>query len=183
MDQGLLPRRYAKALYKFALEHNDQSNLYNAMKLLADNFDAAPELQKAVANPFLDESKKEQLIIGAAGNPAPDKGGKALADFVRLLLRNRRIALVRQTALAYRDIYREENSIYQVTVTSAVPLDQKDRQRLADLVKTRLGGGTAEIQFEVDPDIIGGFVITIDNDRLDASVRSELDSLSRKLLG
>lgn len=182
MDQGLLPRRYAKALYKFALERNDTANLYAAMKRLDESFETLPELQKTIANPFVSEAQKEKLIIEAAGNPAPDRGGDTLADFVRLLVRNHRIDLVRQMALAYRDIYRYENRIYLVSVTSAVPLDDADRKRLTALVESRLDGGTAEIKFLVDPDIIGGFVITIDNDRLDASVRNELEELRRSLL-
>ena len=44
MDNGLIPHRYAKALYEFALERHDQTALYDAMKAVIDNFEAVPGL-------------------------------------------------------------------------------------------------------------------------------------------
>ena len=58
MDNGLIPHRYAKALYEFALERHDQTALYDAMKAVIDNFEAVPGLQKAMANPFMPKEEK-----------------------------------------------------------------------------------------------------------------------------
>lgn len=180
MDQGLLPRRYAKALYKFAVERGDQATVYKLMANVGNAFAQMPELQKTVANPFVSADQKEQLIREAAGSEGKDNG--ILRDFVRLLVQNHRIDMVRDIALAYQDIYRKANNICKVVVTSAVALDGKDRERLTRLVEARLDGATAEMTFTVDPELIGGFVINIDNDRLDASVRNELQQLRQTLL-
>ena len=94
MDNGLIPHRYAKALYEFALERHDQTALYDAMKAVIDNFEAVPGLQKAMANPFMPKEEKEKLILQAAGSPAADKGGATLAAFVKLLAKNNRLDLV-----------------------------------------------------------------------------------------
>lgn len=182
MDNGLIPHRYAKALYEFALERHDQAAVYEAMKAVIDNFEAVPGLQKAMANPFMPKEEKEKLVFEAAGSPAADKGGDTLTDFVKLLAKNNRLDLVMWMAFAYRDIYRQENSIYLVTITSAMPLGEADRKRLEQLVMSKLNGGTAEIKYLVDPDIIGGFIITVDNERLDASVRNELNELRQNLM-
>lgn len=186
MDQGLLPRRYAKALYKFAVERGDQGAVYGLMQNIAASFTTVDGLQKTIANPFVAAGVKEKLITDAAvpagsGSTAV-KGAGTLADFLRLLSKNHRIDIIRDAALAYCDIYRAANEIYKVTVTSAAPLDDKERARLEGLIKARLGNGTAEMDYEVDPDLIGGFIVTIDNDRLDASVRNELRQLRQALL-
>ena len=63
-----------------------------------------------------------------------------------------------------------------------MPLGEADRKRLEQLVDSKLNGGTAEIKYLVDPEIIGGFIITIDNERLDASVRNEFNELRQNLM-
>ena len=183
MDQGLLPRRYAKALYKFAVEKGDAAQVYGMMQNLAKAFVTVPGLQHTIANPYGDTKQKTQLIETAAGNNGAQgsKGGETLADFVKLLVRNHRIDIVRDIALAYANIYRTANHIYGVTITSAKPLDEADRSRLSKLVTDKLKGGTAEITFNTDPSLIGGFVINIDSEQLDTSVKTQLEQLRQRL--
>lgn len=67
MDKGLLPRRYAKALYKFALEKGQTKEVYAIMQNLETAFDVNPDLQKVMSNPFVSETEKDSLISTAAG--------------------------------------------------------------------------------------------------------------------
>lgn len=179
MDQGLLPRRYAKALYKYAKDLGVDSIVYKRMQALDAAFCANPDLQHTIANPFVDDATKQQLIKTGAGE-ADDKG--ALQNFVSLLLSNHRIAELRQIALAYLAIYRKANNIYNVSIVSAAELSEADRLRLTDMIKRHLGDATAQFSFATDPDLIGGFVVNIDNERLDASVKNELKQLRLNLL-
>ena len=175
MDQGLLPRRYAKALYKFAVDKGAQKDVYTYMQNIENAFAANPRLQGTLANPFVKADAKGKLVSAAAG-PGAEKSA-VLDDFVKLLVDHRRIDILREIALAYTRLYRKENNIYAVRITSAAPLSDKDAQRIRDLVEKHLHGATAEYTYTVDPDIIGGFVVNIENERLDASVRNELDQL------
>lgn len=176
MDQGLLPRRYAKALYKYAVERHCDKALYDAMQRLAQAFADNAGLQHAVANPFVDAAQKKTLILTAA-SPNGD-ARQALEAFIDLLVANKRIALMRDAALAYIKLYRHENRIFEVTVTSAAPLTDADRTRMRRMIDAHLAqGATAEFTFDVDPALIGGFTVNIDNERLDASVRNDLEQL------
>lgn len=175
MDQGLLPRRYAKALYKFAAEKDATKAVYTCMQNIEAAFAANPTMQTTLANPFVSTADKKAIVTAAAGKDA-DKLS-TLADFVTLLVENRRIDILREIALAYTRLYRKANNIYAVRIVSAAPLDNADQQRLRALVDKHLDGGTAEYTFAVDPDLIGGFTVSIENERLDASVRNELEQL------
>ena len=53
MDQGLIPRRYAKALYMVAAENKTDSLMYSRLNTLAEAFAAEPQLGKTMANPFI----------------------------------------------------------------------------------------------------------------------------------
>lgn len=177
MDKGLLPRRYAKALYKYAAEKDATAEVYALMQKLVDAFGSNSDLQGAIANPFVSLTEKTKLVMTAAGGDSP-----ILADFVKLLASNNRLDILRDAAIAFTVLYRQENHIYPVSITSAAPLSDADRKRLTDMIEKHIGDATAQYTFDVNPDLIGGFVVRIDNESLDASVRNELNQLRRKLM-
>lgn len=179
MNEGLIPKRYAKALFEFASERGKAESLYRLMTTLENSFRENSELQQTLDNPFIDDSVKEQLVATAAG---AGKDDPVLADFLKLLARNRRLDIARGAAIAYCDIYRKANNISLVKVTSAAPLDPEEEKRLKDLITKHLGGGTMEYTSAVDPSLIGGFTVGINSERLDASIKNELKQLRLKLL-
>lgn len=179
MDQGLVPKRYAKALYEVALENGTQAKLYELMQHLAASFGQEPALAATMANPFVSDADKAALILTASRSDASDP---EMARFIGLLKANGRLGMVRDIAAAYLRIYRKANRISVVKVTAASPMGEQEQQRLKSLILSHLDGGRMEYSFDVDPDLIGGFAITIDNERLDASVKNELKQLRLKLL-
>ncbi|MEZ3590917.1 MAG: ATP synthase F1 subunit delta [Muribaculaceae bacterium] len=179
MNEGLIPRRYAKAVYEFALDKGKARQMYELMQRMAAAFAAEPSLQEAMSNPFVPDTDKRMLLTTAAG---ASKGDALFADTLRLLVVNKRLDFARDIALAYLDLYRKANHIYRVDITSAAPLSDAEMKRLHDLVERHLKSGKAEFTDKVDPALIGGFVIDIDSERLDASVSNELKQLRLKLL-
>ncbi len=193
MNEGLIPKRYAKALYKFACEKGADRGLYRLMGNLGRSFADNPALESTVANPFVGEEEKVSLLKTAASVGLPVSGKETseisdtkteevYGDFLKLLRQNKRLSMAAAIARAYCDIYRKENRIYKVTVVSAKPLDAPERQRLTRLIESHLNGGKMEGSFSTDPELIGGFTVDIDNERLDASVKNELKQLRLKLL-
>ena len=179
MDQGLIPKRYAKAIYEVALENGTQKDLYGKMNRISSAFAAEPGLNATLNNPFVSVSDKEGLVYTAAGANADDK---ELSSVLGLLKHNGRIGMMRDIAIAYENIYRKENKIYRVVVTAAAPMEPAEENRLKELIESHLGGAAMEYTFRVDPDLIGGFTVGIENERLDASVKNELKQLRLKLL-
>lgn len=187
MDQGLIPQRYAKALFKVAVERGCAEPLYAMMKAVDERFVQNPDLTKVIDNPFVGNAEKKKLLLTAAGIDTTTQHKATQAettwcDFLKLLEQNMRIEYVRQTALAYIAIYRKAENISTVTLTSAAQLNETDLQRIRELIKKQNPDGTIEYHEVVDPQLIGGFTITIDNTRLDASIKNELKQLRLKLL-
>lgn len=188
MNEGLIPKRYAKALYKFACEKGADLGLYRLMGNLGRSFADNPALDSTVANPFVGDDEKIGLLKTAAAvsdasaSSKDAKVAEVYADFLKLLRDNKRLPMAAAIARAYCDIYRKENRIYRVTVVSAKPLDAPEQKRLLKLIETHLDGGKMEYTFSTDSELIGGFTVDIDNERLDASVKNELKQLRLKLL-
>ncbi len=126
MNQGLIPSRYAKALYKFAVEKGKADRVYVLMKNLEAAFAAQPRLQEVMNNPYIAVDDKTRLLMTAA---EAEKTDSCYVDFLKLLVENKRIDFSRGIALAYLDIYREENNIYLVRlITAGRPAAGRDRQ-------------------------------------------------------
>lgn len=178
MDQGLIPRRYAKALYEVCLERKEDAAIYGAMQTLCESFRSEPKLAATLANPFVAAADKESLISHAAGNP----GIGTFTDFLHLLAQNKRLDLMWDIARAFVDRYRELNRIFKVDITSAAPLSDSVRERIDRLVEQHVGKGTYEYAYNVDPSLIGGFEVKVGSQKLDSSVRTQLDNLKRSLL-
>lgn len=178
MNGGLIPHRYAKALYKLALEQGKTPAVYDEMKAVCAAFEANADLNKVLANPFITNADKKKLLLAAAGSePGADYQG-----FVDLILAKKREMYAWQMALAFRDIYRQANNISQVRITTAASMDDAELAKLRDLVQKAFAARTLEFSYGVDPDLIGGFVIDVDSVRLDASLSNEIEQLRLTLL-
>ena len=175
MNDGLIPNRYAKALYKYSLEQGDSQGVYGEMKQLNDNFVSAAALKATVNNPFIAVADKEKVLLTAAGA----QPGSTLDKFFNMVIGHNRAEFLQSMALAYVKLYREANNIARVEIATAAEMPA---EKLKAIVTRQLGGKTLELTTKVDAALIGGFVINVDNLVLDASVKSELEKLRLKLL-
>ena len=178
MNDGLIPNRYAKALFKLSQELGDTAAVYDQMKQLDVAYAAEAGLKKAVNIPFLPVADKLKLLCSASGSEA----GGTLARFMELVIKNNRIDFLRSIALAFMKQYRELNGIAKVEVVTATPLGDDEINDIVDVVRSQLGGKTIELTKNVDPALIGGFTVDVDSRVLDASVKSQLEKLRLKLL-
>lgn len=179
MNEGLIPRRYAKALYKVAVERKCDDTVYELMQKLSASFTASPQLRALVANPFVDDSDKTAALKAAAGL---NGSNNTFDDFLKLLLQNRRIDMCDAIANAYISLYRSENNIRRVEVVSAAPLAPSVESRIKSIVEEHLHGASMEMSTRIDPQLIGGFIVKVDNERLDASLRNRLKQIRLNLL-
>ncbi len=179
MNEGLIPRRYAKALFKVAGERKAEKDIYMLMVTLVSSFRSNPDLTAVIDNPFQSTDDKLALLVTAAGSTNEQT---LFVDFLQLLVNNRRLGMVEAIANAYIALYREANNIKVVHVTSAAKLTPEEEERLKTMIDRHMGGATMEYTSEVDPSLIGGFCVTVDNERLDASISNELKQLRLTLL-
>jgi len=178
MINGLIPRRYAKALFKFAAERGNTEAVYDEMKTVINSFRENSDLCKVLGNPFVSRKDKENLLIEAAGSDVEDDYRR----FVSLILDHHREEFAYLMALSYRDIYREVNHISQVKITSAANLSDAELDKIRSIVKKAFPKSLLEFSYDVDPELIGGFVIDVDSVRMDASVSNELEQLRLTLI-
>lgn len=114
----------------------------------------------------------------------PDKAPKPLCEdlekFTALLVRNGRMPMVRRIFLSFLQQYEAQAGIHVARLKTAVESPAL-QEKLERILAERIGG---QVQFttEVDPSLIGGFVLEVDDRRMDASVKRQLEDIRRKLI-
>ena len=173
MDIGIIAVRYARALLKSALDQSLEERVYQEMQLLAKTFVEVPELRHTIDNPMLAKDKKEMLLLTAIGGDTASALSKA---FVQLVLREDRENMILFMANSYVSLYRQQKNIIRGKLTTAVAVAPATEQKMRQMVESNTKG-TVEFETEVNPDIIGGFILEYDTYRMDASVKSKLNSI------
>lgn len=177
MDIGIISVRYARALLKSAVDAKLDEQVYREMQLLAKSFAEVPQLRHTIDNPMLAKEKKESLLLTAIGGDGASKLSKA---FVELVLREDRENMMLFMANSYVTLYRQQKNIIRGKLTTAVAVAPETEQKMQQMVESKTKG-TVEFETEVNPDIIGGFILEYDTYRMDASVKSKLNNILTQL--
>lgn len=166
-----IARPYAEAVYKLAKETGAQglwSQRLQRLALIAQD----REMTEVMTNPRLSTEQVAELFISlSADNDA------ILANFVRTLAENRRLALLPEISRLFELAKSQEEGVQEAVVYSAFPIDDAQIVALLQQLEPRFGTRlTARV--EVDPSLIGGVRVTVGDQMLDASVRGKLDAMA-----
>lgn len=175
MSVSRITYRYAKSLFDLALEqgkleetHRDMAYFNEVAKL--------PDFRALLKSPVVKPDMKGKIFDAVFG----DKIDPMTSNFVQIVLRKGREAYLDEIADAFVLQYRLHNNITTVKITSAVPFGETALQNLVDRLKANhIISGEAVVHNEVDPDVIGGFIMHLNDKVYDASVDYKLDQLRR----
>ena len=176
MDIGVISVRYARALLKSAVEQKQDETVYREMQLLAKSYVDVPQLRQTIAGPMLSKDKKKELLLTAVGG-APTSLTKA---FIQLVLREGREPVMQFIANSYVTLYRQQKNVIRGRLITAARVSPDMEQKMRRMVESKTNG-TVEFETEVNPDIIGGFILEYDTYRLDASVKAKLNNILNQL--
>ena len=177
MDIGVISVRYARALLKSATDAHAEDVVNAEMQTLAKSYVEVPQLRQTIDNPMLSKESKEMLLQTAAGGEKVSALSKA---FIALVLREDRESLMQFMANSYVTLYRKQKNIIRGKLTTAVAVSAQTEQKMRQMVESQTQG-TVEFESEVNPDIIGGFILEYDTFRMDASVKSKLSNILNTL--
>lgn len=177
MDIGVISVRYARALLKSATDAKLEDSVYREMQQLARCFVEVTALRPTIDNPMMAKDKKEKLLCTAVGGSEATELSKA---FIALVLKEDRENMIQFMANSYVTLYRNQKNIIRGKLTTAVAVTPAIEQKMRHMVESKTQG-TVEFESEVNPDIIGGFILEYDTYRMDASVKNMLNSILNTL--
>ena len=168
--------RYARALLKSATDTKQEDMVYQNMITMAKSFVDVPALRHTIDNPMLSKDKKEALLTVAAG----EKPCQLTKAFIALVLKEDRENVMQFMANSYITLYRKQKNVIRGKLTTAARVSVETEQKMRQMVESKTNG-TVEFETEVNPDIIGGFILEYDTYRMDASVKSKLNNILQTL--
>ena len=168
--------RYARALLKSATDQKQEDTVYQEMMTVAKSYMDVPALRQTIDNPMLSKDKKEALLTTAAG----EKPCQLTKAFIALVLKEDRENVMQFMANSYITLYRKQKNVIRGKLTTAARVSVQTEQKMRQMVESKTNG-TVEFETEVNPDIIGGFILEYDTYRMDASVKSKLNNILNTL--
>ena len=176
MDIGVISVRYARALLKSATDQKLEDAVYQEMQLLVKSYAEVPQLRQTIDNPMLSKDKKEAVLLTAVGGE-PTALTKA---FIALVLKEDREPVMQFIANSYVTLYRQQKNVIRGRLITAARVSAQTEQKMRQMVESKTNG-TVEFETEVNPDIIGGFILEYDTYRMDASVKAKLNNILNTL--
>jgi F-type H+-transporting ATPase subunit delta len=174
-DKSTIARPYARAAFEEAKRTQRLADWAQALQT-----SAAVVQDERVAdlldNPKVTPEQLAQLIEGIAGGKLDELG----RNFVQTLAANRRLAYLPEIAQIFDDLKDAEEGVVDVTVTSAAPLDDQQRQTLSQALARKLKRDV-RLHCGTDPELIGGAVLRAGDLVIDGSLRTRLDRIAYEL--
>jgi F-type H+-transporting ATPase subunit delta len=169
--------RYAQSLMDLASEKKQVDAVRADMKMVAGLCHENREFALFLNSPVIKTDKKLEVLNAIFQGKVSDL---SLA-FIQLVTKKHRESVILDIAQAFDELYKKNKNIFSAVVTTASGLDAATKAKVLELVKSQLQG-EVELVEKVNPDTIGGFILTMGDRQLDRSVARQLSTLKKELI-
>jgi ATP synthase F1 delta subunit len=166
---------YARSLFEVGRESGSLDQIREQLGQVADELHGNRDLQVFFFSPYFSTEEKKKGLNGALTDVDP-----TVENFLGLLIEKHRMPALFRIRSRFDQMWQEENKVLPVKVTSAVELDEGTIRSIGDRIGERTGR-TVELNSSVNPDILGGIVLQVGNNVLDASIRNRLENLRKQV--
>jgi F-type H+-transporting ATPase subunit delta len=168
---------YAEALMSIAKDNNITEQIGEDVTGILQILSESADFRALLENPVIKAEDKKSILQRVLG----DRVHPYTLKILMLLVDRRRIIFIEQLCLQYRALLRAMNQTVLAEVTSAIPLTDAQKQSVQDKVKSMTQAREVELETKINPDIIGGVIIKVGSQVLDASLRGQLRRLGLRL--
>lgn len=166
---------YSRALFDVAAEQGVLDRVHDELGQFADALDASRDLQVFFFSPYFSSQEKKDGIGSLVDDADPN-----MVRFLELLAERHRMPAIFRIRRELDSLWRRENRLLPVSLTSAVELDAQLVEGIGRRIEEQTGQ-RVDLSSRVDPGVIGGLVLQVGNMVLDASVRNRLERLRKQV--
>ena len=177
MNESKISVRYAKAFFAAAVERNLLTVAKKDVDLLLQLMQSQPRLKEILASPVVQTREKRDFLDKVFKNQFHE----LTMQFLHLLLKNNREIYLLEMCLNFQGLYGKLTGIKSAQLTTAIEMDETQLQKFNKLILVHFGS-KAEVLTKVDESLVGGFILKVDDQQLDASVSTQLKKMRRELV-
>jgi F-type H+-transporting ATPase subunit delta len=163
-------------LFGAAKDAGRLEQVHEALADFASAIKESPELRSVLRNPQLDPTAKAEILADIAGDEEP-----LFKNFLLVVAEKGRAGEIEEMAAEFERLIAREERRLTVELTTARELTDEEAKAIVEQIE-KAAGRTVEATRSVDPDLVGGIVLTAGSQRADASVRGRLERLRQELV-
>ena len=178
MSQGMIARRYAKALVNLAENEKDLDNTGKHLNSITEVYKENLELRQVLSDTKVSSGIKLEILKDVLSKI---KVSKLVDTFIRYLLAKRRIDFLPDIERAFNLLLQEKLGRIEANVTTASELPKDTVKKLVDAISS-YSGKEIEVNVTIDPSIIGGIVTRIGSTVIDGSIQTYLNQIRQSII-
>ncbi|MFK7899332.1 MAG: ATP synthase F1 subunit delta [Cyclobacteriaceae bacterium] len=167
--------RYAQALFLQAKESKSLDKVKKDMELFLSVVEENREFKTLLQAPVVSAEKK-RAILSSIFKGKVEKDSLALFDLAASKGRDNELMSV---AHGFIKLYNEENNIVKAKLTTSIKLTDKTKKQFLDLA-SEIAGKKIDLTEEVDPELIGGYILRFEDRQIDSSVKTRLNKIKQQ---
>jgi F-type H+-transporting ATPase subunit delta len=171
-------KRYAIALFNAAVAEDVLDQVHGDVTSFGKLLESEPAFRRFLLSLRVTSDEKRELIVKAIG----ERASGLFVKFVLLLIDKKRTANYDEIARAFVSLYEDHMGVVEVRVVTAIPLDAELERKAKEVVERRTGK-KVKLEKRVEPRIVGGMIMFIENQVYDGSIQNRLGDLGTALLG
>jgi F-type H+-transporting ATPase subunit delta len=169
---------YAEALMSLAQSNNLTAEFGGNVRFVLELCQSSSDLKALLLNPLV----KPDVKKGVMEQLLRSQVQPYFYNFLMLLIDRRRIFLLEAICKHYQALLRKLNNTVLAEVVSTLELNDEQRQAVIQKVREMTSAAEVELEIKIDPDLIGGVVVRVGSQVLDASIRGQLRRIGVSLL-
>lgn len=177
LDKHTVASRYAKAYYKLAEEHDTVEEAFDNMMDIRQIFADNPGLGLVLSDARLTLNQKRPIVENLMKN-FPE----LMQNFVQMIFDYDRMNDMELIVDEFEKLYDYKNRTILAKVTTAVPLTDVQKERLAVSFAKKMDGKKVMFEEVVDSTILGGVIIEAEHQIFDGSIRLNLETLKKQIM-
>ena len=176
MQNPRLASRYAKSILDLAIERGELEKVYADMQWLQAVCKSNRDFVNLLRSPIIKNDTKRKILEAVTNGNISE----LTAGFNRLLVAKNRERFLPEIINAFIAAYKSHHHIRTVQLTTATPVTDSMRNAIVEQVKKSAGFDKVELEEKVNPELIGGFVLQVGDQLVDASVAYDLRAIAKQ---
>ncbi|GAA4166353.1 F0F1 ATP synthase subunit delta [Chryseobacterium ginsenosidimutans] len=167
-------KRYAQGLLDFTNESGQTATVFSEMKDVVKIMGESQDLNKFFLTPYIDSKKKvevaSQIFKGLS---------QSSQNLITLVIKHGRENQLKNIAQEFINKVEDINGVQRITLTTATQLSKENLDQILRSTNLVNANSNFDLKVNVKPEILGGYILRVGDQQIDASVKSKLNSIKK----
>jgi F-type H+-transporting ATPase subunit delta len=178
MRNNSLAKRYGQALFDAGIENQSNEDLYAQILVLEQSITDNDDFWRFLLSHSISVHEKQALILDVFSKSFHP----FIINFIDLILIKHRESILQEIILSYKSLYQISKGILPAQIETAKPIDEKTKLQISNHLQKKYPDNVIVFENKIDPTLLGGAKITVDDLVIDGSLKNQLMNLRKKLL-